>query len=223
MTDDLERRLRSIDFEGDQEIVEKLRQEARRTVDNQIRTREDMNEKAIRTIRHNVLLTGVLLTILSFVVKSTDVGVADFFNGYVIVGVVALVLSSSSAALTYGRTDVAVGIDPDDVVHALELDLTDHEFQTALAKSYATWIDRNTESHETDASFVNLTVVLLVVAISYLSLGTYVGMVGQVPSPLVVGANGLIGFVGWRVGLGRQIGRMIHDWGVSLRRTTERL
>ena len=223
MSDDLERRLRNIDFEGEQDVVERLRQESQRTVDNQIRTREGINAKAIRTLRHNVLLTGVLLTILSFVAKSTDVGVADFFNGYVSVGVIALVLSSSSAVVTYGRTDVAVGIDPDDVVHALELDLTDHEFQTALAKSYATWMERNAESHETDASFVNLTVVLLVVAIAYLSLGTYVGIVGQVPSPFVVGANGLIGFVAWRVGLVKQIGRAIHERGMSLRCATERL
>lgn len=213
MTDDLERRLRSIDFQGEQEVTEKLRQEAQRTVDNQIRSRDDVNAKALRTLRHNVLLTGVLLTALSFVAKSPEVTVVDFFNGYVSVGVTALLLSSGSAALTYGRTDVAVGIEPSDVADVLELDLTNEQFQEVIVKSYATWMESNAESHAKNAFFVNLTVAFLVVAITYLSLGTYAGVVGRLPSELVAGSNVLLVLVAWRIGLLEQLQRSLRRRG----------
>lgn len=213
MTNDLERRLRRIDFEGEPEVVEKLRREAQRTLDNQVRARDDINAKAIRTLRHNVLLTGVLLTALSFVAKSPAVAVVDFFNGFVSVGVAALLLSSSSAALTYGRTDVAVGIKSDDVADVLELDLTDDQFQEVIVKSYATWLERNAESHAKNAFFVNLTVAFLVVAIVYFSLGTYAGVTGRVPGEFLAGANVVLVLVTWRTGLLEQLRRALRRRG----------
>jgi hypothetical protein len=213
MSDDLERRLRRIDFQGEREVAEKLRQVTQRTVDNQIRSRNNVNAKALRTLRHNVLLTGVLLTALSFVAKSPKVTVVDFLNGYVGVGVTALLLSSCSAALTYGRTDVAVGIESGDVADVLELDLTNEQFQEVVVKSYATWMESNAESHAKKAFFANLTVAFLVVAIAYLSLGTYAGVVGRLPGELVAGANVLLVLVTWHIGLLEQLRRALRRRG----------
>lgn len=201
MTDDLERRLRSIDFEGDTETARKLRTEARWTLDNQVKSLGDIDSKAIKMLRVNVLLVGLILTALSFAANARSVSVESFLNVYLGTGILSLILSSATAAVTYAASDLEVGVDPYDVANVLELDVMGPEFEVVASKSYALWIDYNDATNALNAPWITLTVLLVVIAIAYLSLGSYAAFNDGLPWSIEAVTNGMLLVFAWRTGI----------------------
>lgn len=212
MTDDLERRLRRIDFEGDTEAARKLRVETHRTLDNQVRSLDGIDSKAIKVLRVNVLLVGLILTALSFAANSRSVSVESFLNVYLGTGLLSLLLSSATVAVTYTGSDVNVGVDPDDIANVLELDLSNEEFEAVVAKSYAMWIGFNDSTNVRNTPWITVTILLIVVAIAYLSLGVHVAFNEGVPWVVEAGANVLLLVLAWRTGIRGQVSKALDDW-----------
>lgn len=179
--EDLVERLRAVDFRGDAETARYLRMEAQRTVDKQVTLVDDIDSKAIRILRVNVLLVGLILTALSFVSRTEYTEVGSVLNVYTGVGILSLVLSSAFAALTFTASDLEVGVDPDDVALLLGSDPTPGEFEEVVAKSYATWIRFNERTTVMTTPLISSTVFMVIAAIAYLSLGVYVALVGPLP------------------------------------------
>jgi hypothetical protein len=63
--DELEAELEAIEFQGDVETLRTLRSEADLTVGRQLATLTDIDDKASRMLRLNVLLVGVVVSGLS--------------------------------------------------------------------------------------------------------------------------------------------------------------
>ena len=202
---DLSARLRSIDFHGDSKAVHQLRLEAQRTIDKQVSALGDIDSKAIRILRVNVLLIGLILTALSFTSQAEYTNVQSFLNVYTGLGIVSLIISTAFAALTYTASDLEVGVDPDDVALLLESDTTTTEFDEVVTKSYAMWIRFNDRTNIRNTPLITMTVFLVIAAIAYLSLGVYGALVGPIPSTLGVFTHVALVGIGVTTGLPWQI------------------
>lgn len=203
--EELAEKLRDITFDGDAEAASTLRNEAQRTIDAQMSSLGDIDSKAIKILRINLVLTGIILTLLSFVAQVGDpeISVQAFVNPFVGAALVSLLLSSAMAALTYTASDLDVGVDPEDLARLLELDVTVQESDVVLTKGYARWIDFNDETNVRNTPLITGTILLVVFAIAFLSLGVYDALLGPVPGPLtattivaLVIVTLLTGFVG---------------------------
>lgn len=203
--DDLSERLRSVDFHDDPETARRLRMEAQRTVDKQATLLDDIDSKAIRLLRVNVLLIGLILTMLSFASRAEYTDVGTFLNVYTGIGILSLVLSSAFAAVTYTTSDLAVGVNPDDVVLLLELDPTSVEFEGVMSKSYARWIRFNERTTVRNTPLITSTVILVIAAIAYLSLGVYVALIGAVPTSLEAATHLAMVSIGVTTGIPWQV------------------
>lgn len=204
-TTDLPTRLRSINFDGDLEAARQLRTEAQRTVDQQVASLNDIDSKAIRILRVNVLVVGLILTALSFVSRAESINVPAFLNSYMGFGVLSLILSSAFAALTYTASDLEVGVDPEDVALILERDASTADLEEVVTKSYATWIRFNDRTNVRNTPLITTTVFFVIAAIAYLSLGVYAALIGPIPILLeVITHLALIG-VGIATGLPWQV------------------
>lgn len=204
--EDLVDRLRAVSFQGDAETARQLRMEAERTVDKQVDLLDDIDSKAIRLLRVNVVLVGLILTVLSFLSRAEYVDVGAILNVYTGVGLLSLVLSSGFAAVTYTTSDLAVGVNPGDVALLLELDPTTAEFEEVVTKSYARWIRFNERTTVRNTPLITSTVVLMIAAIAYLSLGVYVALIGAVPPGLEAIAQLAMVVIGVTTGIPWQVG-----------------
>ncbi|WP_276301879.1 hypothetical protein [Halorussus lipolyticus] len=188
----LEDDLQNLSFDGGNESLERTITEARETLNHQIQALNDMDTKAVKILRVNVLVIGVLLSALSFGAKSDSLAVTDFWSQYFGIGLVLLLTSSATAALTYRTTDFRAGVDSGNVIQVLDHDVTDEELLRVLTKSYAKWIQYNTEANLRNAPWITLTTITLVASLTYFSLGVYHVALDTVSPFLLAGTNFLL-------------------------------
>ena len=131
--DELRAELEGIEFEGCRRTLTVLREEANLTVERQLDTLADIDDKANRILRLNVLLVGVVVSALS-IASQLDAGskasgpvIGQFRNTYVELGVASLVVSTALAAITYSATEYDVGVSADNVKKLLAADLSAEE------------------------------------------------------------------------------------------------
>lgn len=172
--------------------LERTIDEARETLSQQIRALTDIDTKAIKILRINVLVVGALLSGLSLGASYVSVDVSDLWNTYFGVGFASLLVSSATAALTYRATDFRVGIDSKNVQQVVENDLRDDELLRVLTRSYARWIEYNVSANVRNAPWITSTVLALVVALTYVSLGVYHAVVANVSTMLLIVTNVLL-------------------------------
>lgn len=184
-TDDLEpeitemkRRIQELDYQGDKEALRRLSQESEKTLQYQLQSLNDIDSKAISILRVNVLLLGLILTAASFVADSS-LDLAMFGNIYLYTGIVSLIFSSTLAALTYTASDIEVGIPSDKINEVIDSDLTEEEFELAVAQSHTRWIWFNNKTNIINAPLITLTNILLIISISNLALGVYAAVIGD--------------------------------------------
>lgn len=214
---DLSEDLADIDFDGDPEQLSELREEARETVDAQQATLNDIDTKASRILRLNVVLIGALVSVLSIATRpgsdsaSGNVGVEPFVNVYTEVGVGALVLSTAFAAMTYTASELDVGVSSENLTDLLRADFTADETEELLVKNYVTRINFNRSTNVRNIPLIQLTIIFVVSAIVAFALGVYQGLVGTVPVWLLVVAVGLVVGVVVVSGLVTQVRRAVRD------------
>jgi hypothetical protein len=107
---DARRKSLSDSVAGKDEVAVLMRYEARQTVDNLNSGLTDIDAKASKLMRMNIIVAGLLLSALSFAAKSANVGVEPFINPFSISGLVVLVTSIVAAGSTYSAAESRVGI-----------------------------------------------------------------------------------------------------------------
>ncbi|MFC7156489.1 hypothetical protein ACFQPA_13650 [Halomarina halobia] len=165
-------------FFEDEEISKLALEEARRTVDDQIQTLTDIDSKAIAILRLDGVLLGLILTGLSIIARTDQVGFDIVANTYTIFGAVALLLSIASGALTYNASDYRAGISAADVVDLVEVEYTLEGVHQGLALGYAEFIEKNFRTNITNALGITLTIYLTVAALAFFVLGVVEAAVG---------------------------------------------
>jgi hypothetical protein len=192
--------------DGDEEIdvLRMARKEARATLDHQLATLDDMDQKAISILRLDATLAGVLVTALSLV-AGTPLNVGAFVNVYVGASVASLVLSAVAAALTYTVSAQIVGIDAtalDDVP-----ELSDAAFYRRLVAGYADWIRFNRTVNVRKAPLLTSALLGLIAGIVFLALGGLAAL-ATVTLPVQIAAGAVLMVAVFFSGLYRQLRRL---------------
>lgn len=146
-------------------------EEARRTIDYQHRTLADIDTKASRLLRINLLVVGLLLTGVSISAGRSSPPLGAFLNGFTFLGIASLLASTILAGITYTATTLRIGVDADTVRQILSEDLSDGQIDRGLAKSYANWIEGNRRESRTNARFVSATIATATYGITLLVAG----------------------------------------------------
>ena len=222
---ELKEELEAIEFEGDARTLGTLRSEANLTVERQLSTLADIDDKASRMLRLNVLLVGVVVSALSITsrLEGNSAGGASvigrFQNVYVELAVASFVLSSALAAITYSATEYDVGISTENATKLLGAGLSEKRIETLLVKNYAARVNFNRSINVRNLPLVTATIVFAVGGILLFALGTYQATVRPVPWWLALGAILVMGAVCVTSGLVTQTCRAIRDVREWRRRT----
>jgi hypothetical protein len=195
---------------NDVDILPIAREEAHRTIENQIQTLDDIDSKAARILRINLVLLGILLTGLSIATPSqgsAPFSYDDLANVYNYAGIVFLLLSTGVAAITYTASSLQAGIGPNDLREILDNDFTDRQNLAGLVDSYADWIEYNYQINSKNAPLGTLTLLLLIFAMASVTLGVKQAITGAVEWWVLVGVILLLSVVIYLTGIIEQVRR----------------
>lgn len=156
--------------------------EGREVIDHQVEWARQIDDKAIRFIRINILLLGLGLTAFSLSSSSFEAALDQYLNIYTLSGILALLGSMVTAALTFGLTSVKSGISARYLRHVSEGDISDRQLYEGLALGYAEWIEHNKNIIEINVATFMITVVLVVDSIILLTAGTIIPTLGYADS-----------------------------------------
>lgn len=213
--EELRAELEDIDVELGHRTLTILRSEANQTVQRQLDTLADIDDKASRILRLNVLLVGVVVSALSIASQFDAVTgeplVEQLRNPYVELGVASLVVSTALAAVTYSATEYDVGVSADNVTKLLLADISTDEIEALLLKNYVARINFNRSVDVRNIPLVTATVVFALIGVVLLALGVYEATVRPIPWWLAFGACLLVGAVVLASGLPAQTVRAIRD------------
>jgi len=132
---------------------------ARAVLDAQNDTMADIDAKAMRTVRFNVLLIGVLLTAARFA------GSEAFEDSTVHVAVAALVLSTVLGIATYSESNLYVGPTGTYLERLASGDPPGGDWDVALVETVAGMISENAEALDWNSWLLTATQTCLVVGI----------------------------------------------------------
>ncbi|GAD53230.1 hypothetical protein MBEHAL_1990 [Halarchaeum acidiphilum MH1-52-1] len=197
------------------DTVEIAREEAQRTIDSQIQTLNDIDNKAARILRVNLVLLGIILTGISIALNarpsqaSPASVLVDFVNGYTIAGIVLLLGSTAVAAVTYTASDLRTGMSGKDLRAMLDGDYTDRQNLEGLVESYSHWIEHNFRTNARNAPLGTLTLLLLLYAMTALALGTVHAAIGHVGWTLLGVSFVLNVVLTWYTRFHRQVRRVL--------------
>lgn len=202
------------------DLLSVSREEAQRTVDNQIESLNDIDTKAIQIFRINIVIISIILTGVSLAQNMSNTGglnIDVFLNGYNFVGLFCLLFSTAIAGLTYTASDQRIGLSSNDLRDILDNDYTERENLEGIISSYADWIDYNFETSVRNAPLGTLTVLFVVYAITFFSIGIIDALnIYNTDYIAGIGVIGLI-FLTYRSKLHRQICRyldVVYDFDI---------
>ncbi|WP_251342027.1 hypothetical protein [Haloplanus halophilus] len=149
--------------------------EARRFLDEQLSTIDNVDGKAIQLFQVVTVLVGLLLSVFSLVLDGGETAAADLLNGFTLAGVACLVGAMAAAAVTYATGEYHVGIGSDDIRWILDEGVDDEAFRITLHRNllagYADWIDANQRANRRQGAFITATILAIVYGIASLSVG----------------------------------------------------
>lgn len=154
------------------------REEARAALDHQIEALDDIDDKAAHTLRLNVLLIGVVLTMASvFASSNATPPIGRVANSLVVAGTLASGISMITSIWVYSSTSYRTGAGPSDVREFLSRNPPEGELLAALVCSYAAWMERNSQLNRRDGFTLFVSHAFLSLSTSYYTIGVLVGIV----------------------------------------------
>jgi len=185
---------------GDDDIdeLEIAREEAHRTIDKQVQTLTDIDNKAARILRINLVLISIILTGVSIGAEvgsgeggggtNASVGISGLdtlTNDFIIFSIGCLIISTAMAAVTYTASDIRGGMSGSALNNLVENDKSDKENLKDIVKSYSFYINFNYRTNARNAPLGTLTLLLLIYAITSLALGTTKLVTGTIEGWLI--------------------------------------
>lgn len=197
----------------DHETLEILREEAHRTIDRQRQTMNDIDTKAVKILRLNLVVVSLTLTGVSFLATVNNPSFVDrtvrqrLVNGYLLVGLFFVLLSTSVAALTYTASTTRRGLSGRDIETVLTNEHTSRENLAGIVNSYANWIRYNFRVNTRHAPLGTATVVFLTYGIVWMAVGVvHAAVVSVGPVGVVIVVAALVAFTR-QTGIVRQLHR----------------
>lgn len=153
---------------SDIEIARTAHSEARTVLDHQINTLNDIDDKALSTVRITIVLTGAIIGVASFG-GGDDIALN---NPYIIWGSVNLILSILIGIITYSVTEPYTGTSPNDLETLLNNTEDELDMLSFLVKEgYKEWIEEAANLNSTNAKILELTQFALATGLVFWSLG----------------------------------------------------
>ena len=184
--------------EGEQDTFELTREELQRTFEYQVQRLREIDAKAIEILKANLLLFGLVVTGGSIFVQ-TAITIEPFLNGFILVGVGLLLVSTALAGITYTSSNLRGGLDAADIERAIAAQHEHRaEFREQLLRSYAQWIEYNARVTAVNDMFATVTVLLVIVAFVYIGVGLVIGLVAPgllVTATVFVGQTLILGWL----------------------------
>lgn len=156
------------------------REEARRTLDAQLATLDDLDRKALSVFRLNVALVSLLVSVLSLAAGTDLADPAGFGHPSTGLGLTLFALSAAVAGVTYTTSGRLVGVSPAAFPPAREQSA--REYTDRLLASYTEWIRANERANVRLGLLVTLSVLGTVGGV--LAIG--VGLVATTTDALVL-------------------------------------
>lgn len=175
----IKKRIQSQGYQGNTETLERLCRESERTLDGQLSALNDIDSKAMKILRVNIVILGVIIAGTSIAVEDGVITISELANEYTIIGVLFLLLSTSVAALTYTASDSEVGIGAETIRDTMTAELSEQELELALTQSYSYWIEFNRSTIKYNSPQITLTSVFVVAGLIHFVLGMYDAFVGE--------------------------------------------
>lgn len=175
--------------------------QAQRVVDEQRQYLTDIDTKAVKLLRLNVVLIGVGVSVLSVSSRAGSLRVTGLSNWYTVVGSLLLLLSTVTVGAAYTRSRITVGPNPEGIVQLASTEADTDLVRRGLATSYAEWIDRNRRAVARTQPRVVGSIVSLLSALLFVTTGLGAVVAGSLPwyvSVLPLGGSLLIA---WRARL----------------------
>lgn len=222
--DKLEAQLRTVDFDGNVEFLDEIRHEAHRTVDKQIATINDVDTKASKLLRLNLLILGLIVSALSIGTQlfgelssgaegsqQSNLALSPLLNDLVIAGIGVMMLSIVLAAWTYSTTNLDVGVGRDNLITLLSADFNRVERRELVVKNYVARINRNRSAGLRILPLISATIVLTISSIALFALGIHRIVFDGVPVYLWAGFVVIVTSSILMTGLTKQTLRAIAD------------
>lgn len=164
------------DSEASPIAVREATKEGRKTLEQQVSTLADIDEKAIRIYRADVLLLSVIIGAMSL---ASDGSFSYFANLNSISGLLLLIGAIALAGVTYTYSDLEIGVTQNDIKDVVEDDYEADDLYLRLASGYAEWIDENGGVLESNGKLMIYTIIVEIGALAYLSGGVIVTVVAN--------------------------------------------
>ncbi|MEZ3116196.1 hypothetical protein RYH80_09750 [Halobaculum sp. MBLA0147] len=193
------------------DILEIAREEAHRTIDQQVSTLNDIDTKAAKILRLNLILLSISLTGFSVVGSSRlsgiTTGAPQSGSGFVVAGFVSILVSTALAALTYTASSMREGLSGRDLNSLLYGEYTDREKLYGIVDSYSEWAQVNFKTNTKNAPLGTATVSFLVYGIVCLAVGVYGILSSGVPLWMTFLVICALLIYTWRTGIVGQLRR----------------
>lgn len=172
--------------EYDVESLRVTRAEAREALNHQIDALNDIDDKAAHTLRLNVLLFGIVLTLASVMASSDSTpAIGRMVNGLVVAGAVASAVSMLTSIWAYTSRTYRPGTGPSDVRGFLSHNPPEGELLAVLLDNYAAWMERNSRLNRRDGFILFVSHVCLFLAMGYYTSGVVFGLYAPRTRPWV--------------------------------------
>lgn len=196
------------------DLLELAREEGHRTIDRQIQTFDDIDDKAARTLRLNLVVLSILLTGFS-VVASDDgfpnsVVTAELPNRFIYLGILSILLSTILAAFVYTGSNYRSGMSGRDLQRRiLNDDIRPIDALYDTVDGYARWTQHNFSVNTRLAPLSTAMLLCLISGLVLITAGVFDAFVMDVA--LIESAAILLALsvVTWRSGFYRQVRRYL--------------
>jgi len=166
----------------------KLAQEqARETISEQVATISDLDDKAVKIFRINLVIFGLLATAISIAANADSFSYAIIDNIYTKVGVASLFLSTLFALLTYTSTSTEIGVNDNAIREILDDSYEYDIIEETIAIRYGEMIRTNYKKNASNVLLFTYTLYTEVVAIVYLAIA-FIDIYDSSPVPTYVNA-----------------------------------
>lgn len=156
----------------DRDALDLVNSRAENSLERQFQTLSDIDTKASKIMRINVLIIGAILSIISLLVQEKSAGfVINHLNAYFLVSGASLFLSTIFSGITYTASQMRVGIGVKDLEKALEENYSEKEALVALNKGYSSWQRENENVIKFNSKLITGTILFLIYSVIFLGTG----------------------------------------------------
>jgi hypothetical protein len=176
-------------------------EEARRFLDEQLSSIDNVDGKAIQLFQLVTVLVGVALSALSFVYRGRETAAAELLNPFTLGGIAFLVGAMAAAAVTYATGEYYAGVGADDLRWIIDEGYADGEFRRGLYEDllvgYADWIEANGRANQRQSVFITVTILAIIYGVASLSVGVVVGIVPSLSVPFTAVVVVVLAVISW--------------------------